>query len=41
MGLQLLWSTTRLLVEVKPCQESLLFRLAQSIDGACKSAEYS
>jgi hypothetical protein len=39
VGLQLLWSTIRLLVEVRLCQESLIFSLAQSINGACKSAE--
>lgn len=41
MGLPLLRSTVRVILEVKLCQESLILNLAQSIDGACKSDEYS
>jgi hypothetical protein len=39
MGLQQLGSTVMVLVET--LQEYLTFSLVQSIDGACKSAEYS
>jgi hypothetical protein len=41
MGLELLCSTITVLAEVKLCQESLIFSLAQSISGASKSDEYS
>jgi hypothetical protein len=39
MGLPLLRSTIRVILEVKLCQESLVFRLAPAISEACQSVE--